>query len=102
MRRFSALSAMAAAGALVLACAGPASAAPGFVRLYSSDGQVATVVDPEPFVCHQGFGDDTAVVNRTRGTILIFPDFDCRTRIFDPVEPGEDRYGNIGSFQALN
>ncbi|MEU6789746.1 hypothetical protein ABZ912_62115 [Nonomuraea angiospora] len=102
MRRVSALSALAVAGSLVLACAGPASAAPGFVRLYSSDGQVATVVDPEPFVCHRGFGDDTAVVNRTRDTILVYPDFDCRARIFDPVEPDENRYGNIGSFQALS
>ncbi|MFI6734970.1 hypothetical protein ACIBI9_18740 [Nonomuraea sp. NPDC050451] len=41
-----------AAGALTLTCA-----APGFVRLYSRAGQVLTVVDPEPVVCHQGFGD---------------------------------------------
>ncbi|MEV4580458.1 hypothetical protein AB0K16_45255 [Nonomuraea jabiensis] len=70
------------------------------MRLYSRDGHLATVVDPEPFVCHQGFGEDTAVVNRTQGTILIFPDSDCRTRIFNPVEPDEGTYGNVGSFQA--
>ncbi|MET7336786.1 hypothetical protein [Nonomuraea sp. NPDC005650] len=102
MRRVPALLAIAASGVLVLTCAGPASAAPGVVRLYGPDGQVATVVDPQPYDCHQGFGDDTALVNRTEGTVLVFQDFNCRTRVFDPVSPGETRYGNIGSFQALD
>lgn len=91
-----------AAGTLALTCAAPAVAAPGFVRVYSAGGQVKTVTDPQPRVCHQAFGPNTAIVNQTQGTILIFPDDQCRTRVFIPVHPGETRHGDIGSFLALD
>ncbi|GAA3106628.1 hypothetical protein [Streptosporangium carneum] len=102
MRHLPTLLAAAAAGTLALACAGPASAASGAVRLYSQDGQVETVTDPQRGVCHRGFGANSAVVNQTEGTILIFPDPNCRTRTFNPVDPGEAKHGNIGSFLALD
>ncbi|MEV8637311.1 hypothetical protein AB0395_37285 [Streptosporangium sp. NPDC051023] len=103
MRPFNRLPVLlAVAGTLALACASPASAAPGFVRLYSPDGQVRTITDPEPRACHQGFGENSVVVNRTEGTILIFPDPNCRTRIFNPVDPDGTRHGTIGSFFALD
>ncbi|GGT16628.1 hypothetical protein ACFFV7_41545 [Nonomuraea spiralis] len=91
-----------AAGALTLISAVPASAAPGVALLSSQDGQTRTINDPQPRQCHRGFGPNSGLANYTEGTILVFPDSNCRTRIFDPVEPGDTKNGNIGSFFALD
>ncbi|MEU1387312.1 MULTISPECIES: hypothetical protein [unclassified Nonomuraea] len=102
MRPIPAISAATAAVALALACATPAAAAPGVVRLFSPDGQSRLITDPQPNQCHPGFGPDSGLLNRTSGTILVFPDSNCRIRVFDPVQPGATKQGNIGSFLALN
>ncbi|MER6581967.1 hypothetical protein [Nonomuraea sp. NPDC001023] len=41
-------------------------------------------------------------MNRTSGIVLVFPDSNCRIQVFDPVEPGTTKQGNIGSFRALD
>jgi hypothetical protein len=102
MRRLDATLAAAAVATSVLTCASPASAAPGVVRIYGPDGQVRTYADPEAGRCYRGTGADSALVNQTEGTILVFPDSGCRTRIYDPVEPGETKSGNISSFKPLD
>ncbi|MEU5867973.1 MULTISPECIES: hypothetical protein [unclassified Nonomuraea] len=91
-----------AAVVLALTCAAPASAAPGFVRLFSPDGQSRIIDNPQPNQCHPGFGPGSSLLNRTAGTVLVFPDSNCRIKVFDPVEPGDVKQGNIGSFLAVN
>ncbi|MFI6505623.1 hypothetical protein [Nonomuraea typhae] len=93
---------LSAVAAATLAFAGPASAAPGIVILTSPGGEQQVVENPEPGQCHPGIGPDNGVANFTQGTILVFPDPACRTRIYDPVEPGEVREDNVGSFTALD
>src|SRR5262245_28025924 len=85
MRPISALLAATAAGALALTVVGPASAAPGFVRIETASGQVKTHTDPKAGRCYQGFEGESTITNRTRGTILVYPDPNCRTRVYIPV-----------------
>ncbi|MEV4899285.1 hypothetical protein AB0K48_59200 [Nonomuraea sp. NPDC055795] len=92
----------AAAATLAFVGTGPAFAAPGVVFLHSPDGAQKTVENPQPRECHVGTGPGSLVRNATEGTILIFPDSACRTRIFNPVESGEVRVDNVGSFMALD
>ncbi|WP_331743320.1 hypothetical protein [Kitasatospora sp. NBC_01300] len=102
--RFSPRTALVAAvGALALSLVNlsSASAAPGVVYL-EHHGQVQTAQDPQANQCHRGPGPETLVRNQTEGTILIFPDGNCRTQAYQPVEPGEERFGDIGSFLALD
>ncbi|MEV7186607.1 hypothetical protein [Kitasatospora sp. NPDC093102] len=79
-----------------------ASAAPGIVIMEKGD-QFRPVRDPRGGQCYAGLGPDTAIVNRTGGTILLFPDGNCQTRILNPLGPGEFRPDeNVGSFLALD
>ncbi|MEV4372506.1 hypothetical protein AB0J71_35920 [Nonomuraea sp. NPDC049637] len=94
--------AVSAAVALALVCATPAAAAPGIVRLFSPDGQSRIITNPQPNQCHPGFGPGSSLLNRTSGIVLVFPDSNCRIQVFDPVEPGTTKQGNIGSFRALD
>ncbi|MFF0869969.1 hypothetical protein ACFYUV_50025 [Nonomuraea sp. NPDC003560] len=105
MRPVPVISAATAAVALALTCA-PASAAwaawaaPGTVRLFSPNGQTRTITNPQPGQCHPGLGPNSALLNQTEGTILVFPDSNCRLRVYDPVQPAGLKNGNIGSFYA--
>ncbi|MFC4010828.1 hypothetical protein ACFOY2_26610 [Nonomuraea purpurea] len=98
----TALLATAAAGALALSIADPASAASGFVRIHSASGQVKTINDPQPHVCHQGFTGQSTIINQTEGTILVFPDQNCRTKVFIPVPSHETVHGRYASFFAVD
>jgi hypothetical protein len=100
MRRIPAI--LAAAGILTLALASPASAAPGVVLVTDHHGRTHEVFHPRPFHCHPAGGHHSSLRNFTRGTVLIFPDRHCRTRIFLPVHPGGVHFGNIGSFFAVD
>ncbi|MFG2915879.1 hypothetical protein ACGF0D_23715 [Kitasatospora sp. NPDC048298] len=103
--RFSPRAALAVtAGVLALSFvnASTASAAPGVV-IMENNGQFTEVRDPAPQRCYPGLGADTAIANRTSGTILLFPDDNCRVRIFNPLGPGEFRPDeHVGSFMALD
>ncbi|MFI6298542.1 hypothetical protein ACIBEJ_43605 [Nonomuraea sp. NPDC050790] len=92
----------AAAATLAFAATGPAVAAPGVVFLHAPSGEQKTVENPAALKCHVGTGPGSLVRNATAGTILVFPDSACRTRIFNPVEPGEVRVDDVGSFMALD
>lgn len=92
------------AGVLALSFAGipAASAAPGIV-IQENGSTFNQVRDPEAGKCYPGLGADTAIANRTGGTILIFPDGNCSTKILNPLRPGEFRPDeNVGSFLALD
>ncbi|OPC76965.1 hypothetical protein B4N89_40965 [Embleya scabrispora] len=92
------------AGALALSfvAASTASAAPGVV-IMKNGGKSKQVQDPKDGQCHPGLGPDTAITNLTSGTILLFPDGNCRTKVFNPLGPGEFRSNeNVGGFQALD
>ncbi|MFE4977229.1 hypothetical protein ACFRAR_34625 [Kitasatospora sp. NPDC056651] len=79
-----------------------ASAAPGVVILENGS-NFKQVRDPQGGQCYPGLGPDTAIANRTGGTILLFPDGNCMTRILNPLGPGEFRPDeNVGSFLALD
>ncbi|MFE4517884.1 hypothetical protein ACFRMQ_27260 [Kitasatospora sp. NPDC056783] len=79
-----------------------ASAAPGVVILENGS-DFKQVRDPQGGQCYPGLGADTAIANRTGGTILLFPDGNCMTRILNPLGPGEFRPDeNVGSFLALD
>jgi hypothetical protein len=96
------LAVLAAVGALTLASIVSTSAAPGAVVLYKS-GEEKVVENPVPRVCHRGLGDGTAIANRTDGIVLLFPDGACKTRLFDALEPGDERDEWAGgSFMALD
>ncbi|MCF6473580.1 hypothetical protein FAF44_35125 [Nonomuraea sp. MG754425] len=60
------------------------------------------VNDPQPGVRYQGFTEESTVLNRTEGTILVFPDPNCRTWVFIPVSRGESVHGRYASFRALD
>ncbi|MFB7911906.1 hypothetical protein ACFC1T_36285 [Kitasatospora sp. NPDC056076] len=92
------------AGALALSFVNlsTASAAPGVVLMEHGD-QFKEVRDPNGGQCYPGLGPDTAIANRTGGTILLFPDGGCKTKILNPLGPGEFRPDeNVGSFLALD
>ncbi|PJN26121.1 hypothetical protein [Kitasatospora sp. CB02891] len=92
------------AGALVLSFTGvsTASAAPGVV-IQENGSNFNQVRDPQGGQCYPGLGADTAIANRTGGTILLFPDGNCQTKILNPLGPGEFRPDeNVGSFLALD
>ncbi|WP_157254338.1 hypothetical protein [Nonomuraea typhae] len=93
---------LAVAAAATVAFAGPALAAPGVVILTAPNGEELVVENPEPRACHPGTGLHSRVANFTEGVILVFPDGACRTRIFNPVHPGEIRLDDVGSFMALD
>ncbi|MFJ7907406.1 hypothetical protein [Kitasatospora sp. NPDC096204] len=79
-----------------------ASAAPGVV-IMEQGSNFQQVKDPQGGQCYPGLGPDTAIFNRTNGTILMFPDNFCQTRILNPLGPGEFRPDeNVGSFLALD
>ncbi|MGW3078639.1 MULTISPECIES: hypothetical protein [unclassified Kitasatospora] len=103
--RFSARSVLAVtAGVLALSLVNvtAASAAPGVV-IMESGSNFKQVRDPQAGRCYPGLGPDTAIANRTSGTILLFPDGNCMTRILNPLGPGEFRPDeNVGSFLALD
>ncbi|MFI6922255.1 hypothetical protein ACIBIZ_20115 [Nonomuraea spiralis] len=98
----TALLAATAAGALALTIAGPASAAPGLVRVASASGQVKTYNNPEAGRCYQGFEGESSITNRTQGTILVFPDPNCQTRVYIPVFAGQTVTDNYPSFRPLD
>ncbi|GAA3168101.1 MULTISPECIES: hypothetical protein [Streptomyces] len=103
--RFSRRAALVAtAGALALSCVNltTASAAPGVV-IQENGGQFKQTRDPQAGKCYPGLGADTAISNRTSGTILLFPDGNCSTKVLNPLGPGEFRPDeNVGSFLALD
>ncbi|MGX4733407.1 hypothetical protein [Kitasatospora griseola] len=92
------------AGALALSFTGvsTASAAPGVV-IQENGSNFNQVRDPQGGQCYPGLGADTAIANRTGGTILLFPDGNCQTKVLNPLGPGEFRPDeNVGSFLALD
>ncbi|MYS82102.1 hypothetical protein [Embleya scabrispora] len=92
------------AGALALSfvAASTATAAPGAV-IMDNGTQSREVRDPKAVQCHPGLGPGTAITNLTAGTILLFPDGKCATKVLNPLGPGEFRPDeNVGSFQALD
>ncbi|MBF8189796.1 hypothetical protein ITP53_29515 [Nonomuraea sp. K274] len=102
MRSIPAVLAASAAVALALPCAAPAFAAPRGVTITSSDGHEQTFENPSRGKCYTGgFGTDSTLTNSTQGTVLIFPDLNCMTRIFLPVKPGDSRHSNVRSFMPL-
>ncbi|MFF2625072.1 hypothetical protein ACFVUN_04760 [Kitasatospora griseola] len=93
-----------AAGALALSFTGvsTASAAPGVV-IQENGSNFNQVRDPQGGQCYPGLGADTAIANRTGGTVLLFPDGNCQTKVLNPLGPGEFRPDeNVGSFLALD
>ncbi|MFF2662694.1 hypothetical protein ACFVUH_35710 [Kitasatospora sp. NPDC058032] len=79
-----------------------ASAAPGVV-IQENGSQFKQTRDPQGGQCYPGLGADTAIANRTGGTILLFPDGNCQTKILNPLGPGEFRPDeHVGSFLALD
>lgn len=104
MRLGSRMALVLTAGALALSfvAVSTASAAPGVVILEKDD-KTKQVRDPQGGRCYPGLGPDTAIANRTSGTILLFPDGNCTTKILNPLGPGEFRPDeNVGSFLALD
>ncbi|MBD0669948.1 hypothetical protein BU198_07230 [Streptomyces sp. CBMA156] len=92
------------AGALILSLVNvsAASAAPGVV-IQENGSTFKQARDPQGGQCYPGLGADTAIANRTSGTILLFPDGNCQTKILNPLGPGEFRPDeNVGSFLALD
>lgn len=102
MRAIPAILTAAAAGTFTITCAGPALAAPGVVIITAANGQDRTVADPKPRDCHRAGGPGSTLRNLTEGTVLVFPDAGCRTKLYNPVQPGGTKQGNIGSFFALD
>ncbi|MFI5617596.1 hypothetical protein [Streptomyces sp. NPDC051567] len=103
MRRITASLVAPAAALLLLATAPTVSAAPGEVVQRSRSGEEEVTDDPKPSDCHQGLGKGTTISNFTESPILLFPDPNCRTKIFDPLEPEETRTDWAGgSFRAVN
>ncbi|MFG2908563.1 hypothetical protein ACGF13_26285 [Kitasatospora sp. NPDC048286] len=88
--------------ALSLVNVSTASAAPGVV-IQENGSQFTQTRDPKAGQCYPGLGADIAVANRTGGTILLFPDGNCQTKILNPLGPGEFRPDeHVGSFLALD
>ncbi|GAA1737923.1 hypothetical protein [Nonomuraea bangladeshensis] len=98
----TALLAAAAAGALALTVAAPAAAAQGLVVIDSGSGQLEVIQDPEPGVCHQGLTEVSTIANHTRGLIRLFPDANCRLRVFIVLPPSGIITGRYASFQAMS
>ncbi|MEV7599054.1 hypothetical protein AB0O91_16890 [Kitasatospora sp. NPDC089797] len=78
-----------------------ASAAPGFVRMDRALLHI-DIADPKAGQCYTGLGQGTDISNVTIGTILLFPDKTCSTQVFNPLDSGESRVANVGSFMPLD
>ncbi|MFE5326258.1 hypothetical protein ACFRCG_07690 [Embleya sp. NPDC056575] len=101
LRPRAALAVTAGALALSLVDLSAATAAPGVVVMYRL-GQEKAVSDPQAEQCQPGLGAGTTISNRTEGTILLFPDGNCQTKVYDPLEPDQTRTTRVGSFMALD
>ncbi|MFJ8475656.1 hypothetical protein [Kitasatospora sp. NPDC094011] len=78
-----------------------ASAAPGFVRMDRALLHL-DIADPQAGQCYTGLGESTEITDVTTGTILLFPDKNCPANVFDPLDAGESRTANVGSFMPID
>ncbi|MFE5326205.1 hypothetical protein ACFRCG_07415 [Embleya sp. NPDC056575] len=101
LRPRAALAVTAGVLALSLVDLAIATAAPGVV-IMNRLGQEKAVSDPQADQCQPGLGTGTTISNRTEGTILLFPDSNCQTKVYDPLEPSQTRTAQVGSFMALD